>query len=87
MLGIRPENFMLMLNENYQSEADNEIEVEINLIEPLGNQMLIYFTFEDHLLIAEHRGFISIDTRTKQKFTLNLDKINFFDTTTEERIL
>lgn len=86
-LGIRPENFMLILNESDQSEANNEIEVEINLIEPLGNQTLIYFTFEDHQLIAEHRGFISIDTKTRQKFKLNLNKINFFDSTTEERIL
>lgn len=85
-LGIRPENFMLMLNENYQSKADNEIEVEINLIEPLGNQMLIYFTFEEHQLVAEHRGIISIDKGTRQKFKLDLDKINFFDMNTEERI-
>lgn len=86
-LGIRPENFMLILNESDQSESNNEIEVEINLIEPLGNQTLIYFTFEDNQLIAEHRGFISIDIKTRQKFKLNLNKINFFDSTTEERIL
>lgn len=86
-LGIRPENFMLMENENYQSENDIKIEAEINLIEPLGNQLLIYFTFEDHQLVAEHRGYISIVKGTNQKFTVNPDKINFFDKTTEERIL
>ena len=86
-LGIRPEDFMLRLNGDYQTEANSEIEVEINLIEPLGNQILIYFTFEEHQLVAEHRGFISISKGTMQKFTLNLDKINFFDITTEERIL
>lgn len=86
-LGIRPEDFMLILNQSNQSEAYNAIEVEINLIEPLGNQILIYFTFEDHQLVAEHRGYISIAKGTKQKFTLNAEKINFFDTTTEERIL
>lgn len=86
-LGVRPENFILMENENYQSENDIKIEVEINLIEPLGNQMLIYFTFEDHQLVAEHRGYIPIVKGTNQKFTVNPDKINFFDKTTEERIL
>lgn len=86
-LGIRPENFMLMENENYQSENDIKIEAEINLIEPLGNQLLIYFTFEDHQLVAEHRGYISIVKGTNQKFTVNPHKINFFDKTTEERIL
>ncbi|MCL6495675.1 MAG: sn-glycerol-3-phosphate ABC transporter ATP-binding protein UgpC [Ignavibacterium sp.] len=86
-LGIRPEDFILRLNGDYKIEANGEFEVEINLIEPLGNQMLIYFTFEGHQLVAEHRGFISINKGTMQKFTLNLDKINFFDITTEERIL
>ncbi len=86
-LGIRPEDFMLILNGDYQVGANVEIEVEINLIEPLGNQMLIYFTFEGNQFVAEHRGLMSIDKGTKQKFSLNLDKINFFDTTTEERIL
>lgn len=85
-LGFRPEDIEIIYDDRDESAYYYKIEAEVNLIEPLGNQILIYFMFEDVQFVAEHRGFISIEKGMKQKFLLNPDKLNFFNTTTEERI-
>jgi multiple sugar transport system ATP-binding protein len=85
-LGIRPEDINLKTTNDFSAEDKFEIDAEVNLIEPLGNQLLIYFKCEDEQFIAEHRGFIQISKGSKEKFLLNLNRLSFFDKTTEERI-
>ncbi|WP_337865320.1 sn-glycerol-3-phosphate ABC transporter ATP-binding protein UgpC [Ignavibacterium sp.] len=85
-LGIRPEDIFLSYDNEDKINNDYNFKAEINLIEPLGNQTLIYFMFEDIQFVAEHRGFLSIVKGTNKTFVFNHNKLNFFNTTSEERI-
>ncbi|AFH48902.1 ABC-type sugar transport system ATPase subunit [Ignavibacterium album JCM 16511] len=84
-LGIRPENIHLT-NKDKPSVSVASLKSEILLIEPLGNQTLIYFNFENNQLVSEHHGFISISKGTIHEFLIDLNKIHFFDEESEMRI-
>lgn len=83
-LGIRPEDIQLT-SENVSSTNQSLLRGEIQLVEPLGNQTLIYFNFENHQLISEHHGFIKIEKGTEKEFLIDLNKIHFFDKESEKR--
>ncbi len=78
LLGIRPENISISFEQG-SVENKNQIKCEVHLVEPLGNQTLIYFSFEGQQLVAEHRGFIDIKKGGIQNFTFHTDKIHLFD--------
>lgn len=84
-LGIRPEN-ILIKNENELNENDSLIIAEIDLVEPLGNTVLVYFDFEGQQFIVEHRGYGELKKGNKQKFLIDSDKIHLFNKQTEQRI-
>lgn len=84
-LGIRPEDIHLT---DASETLSNQFgfQSEIQLVEPLGNQTLVYFTIEGQQFVAEHRGFFSLKKNAPQQFWINLNKIQFFDQETELRI-
>jgi multiple sugar transport system ATP-binding protein len=84
-LGVRPEDIFVVNNEVTNDE--NIIKSEIQLIEPLGNQTLIYFNFEGQQLVCEYRGFLSSKNESNIRFALNTDKIYLFDEKSKERII
>ncbi len=86
-LGIRPEDLNLIISEDNLLETQSNIRSEIRLIEPLGNQTLIYINFEDQQLVAVYNGFIdNLRDNNVQNFSINLKKVHFFDFQTELRI-
>lgn len=85
-LGIRPEDIEIICDGKDESKIDHKVEAEVNLIEPLGNQILIYFMLEELQFVAEQRGFFNIEKGIKKTFVFNPNKLNFFNTFTEERI-
>lgn len=84
-LGIRPEDIYLM-NESSKAENKTSFNTIIQLVEPLGNQTLIYSDFEDQQLVSEHRGFINISKGATQEMFLDINKIHFFNEENELRI-
>lgn len=84
-LGIRPEDIHLK-TENTRTDNQVILESKIQLIEPLGNQTLVYSTFEDQQIISEHRGFLSSRKDATEQFLIDKNKIHFFDQETELRI-
>jgi multiple sugar transport system ATP-binding protein len=82
-LGIRPEEI------SHEDNSDNNsvsIEAEVELVEPLGNQTLIYFKFEGENLVSEQKDFVDIKKRVKEKFFFNSEKVHFFLKENEIRI-
>ncbi len=84
-LGIRPEDIHLK-SEAAMNNNQAVINSEIHLVEPLGNQTLIYFNFEDQQIVSEHRGFLSSRKDAIEQFSIDKNKIHLFDQGTELRI-
>jgi multiple sugar transport system ATP-binding protein len=82
-LGIRPEEITHEDNSVINSVS---IEAEIDLVEPLGNQTLIYFKFEGESLVSEQKGFVNIKKRNTEKFYFDSEKVHFFLKENELRI-
>ncbi|MEP0860165.1 MAG: sn-glycerol-3-phosphate ABC transporter ATP-binding protein UgpC [Ignavibacterium sp.] len=84
-LGIRPEDIHLK-SETVVNNNRDVINSEIHLVEILGNQTLIYFSFENQQIVSEHRGFVTTNKGSIEEFTIDQNKIHFFDEDTEMRI-
>ncbi|MCS7053855.1 MAG: sn-glycerol-3-phosphate ABC transporter ATP-binding protein UgpC [Ignavibacterium sp.] len=84
-LGIRPENIQL----NQQSDEDEIISIKTvpDLIEPLGNQTLVYFTFENQNVVADLDGFVKVQKDKTEEFKINISKLHFFSLNSELRIV
>lgn len=80
--GIRPEEFQVQSSQNdFQT-----IEVNVEVVEPMGNESFVYFMIDDIQFVARIPSNIFI--RPNQKFTFSFDtsKVHFFDGETEKRI-
>ncbi len=76
-LGIRPEDFILSREDGKDLLSIN---VNVELIEPLGNETYIYFTIENQHMIARIVTDKIIKKDTQLKLQLNKNKIQLFDT-------
>lgn len=76
VIGIRAEDFAFSLDEN---KIPFKINVEIDLIEPLGNETFIYFTLAYKQIVA--RVFLDKILKVGDKIELFVDtaKLHFFD--------
>ena len=79
-LGIKPEDIRI------GDASDKTIEVEIDVVEPMGNEIFIYFTVNKTQIISrispDH--IVSANDRVNIKF--NRDKLFFFDNKTDKTI-
>jgi multiple sugar transport system ATP-binding protein len=85
-LGIRPEDIHdisdLSLNTDYQ-----EIEVLLEVVEPMGNEAFLYFNVEGVQFISRIPAREVPKPQTNRKLKLNKNKIKIFDRETEKAIL
>lgn len=84
-LGIRPED-ITPHNDSDTKEDSVSINVQLDLVEPLGNQILMYFTFEGKQLVSDYHGYIQTNNDTLIEMKINLSKVHFFDKLSEARI-
>lgn len=83
-IGIRPEDI-------YDSKLFNginkaEIEVILEVVEPMGNEIFLYFYIDSTQCIARIPAREKPEAKSKINLSLNLDKLHFFDAETEKSI-
>lgn len=80
--GIRPEDFQV----SSQNSSSQKFEVNIEVVEPMGNESFVYFIIDDVQCVARIPSDISIKPNQKFSFYINPFKIHFFDVETEKRL-
>ncbi len=86
VLGIRPEHlYDLTLNQTKHSSSPQKILVDV--VEPIGNEIFVYFSEGDNSYCMRMTPEKLHQAGEKIDIGLDLDKIYFFDTETEQRLL
>ncbi|GAF17478.1 glycerol-3-phosphate ABC transporter, ATP-binding protein UgpC [Bacillus sp. JCM 19046] len=78
MFGIRPEHIHL--------DQEGDVDIRVNVFEHLGAENLIYFTFNNHSVIAKVSGEQFIRPGEQVKMTLQMQKMHLFNLETNQRI-
>ncbi len=75
VIGIRPENIVL------ENSDDNLIPFEVNIevVEPMGNETFVYFQLDDVQFISRLRTVGNLSHGNKVKLYMQVDRIYFFD--------
>jgi multiple sugar transport system ATP-binding protein len=74
VLGIRPEHFTLE-----RSEGGHTLSVQLNVVEPLGNDMDIYLSTPLHEAVARVEAHAGLQMNTRIEVYVDVRKIHFFE--------
>lgn len=74
IIGIRPEDISL----EKSSENSIELESELDVIEPMGNETFIYFEIENIQFIARVKPIIDLKAGKQIKIHIDIEKVYFF---------
>jgi multiple sugar transport system ATP-binding protein len=85
-LGVRPED-IYNSNGNSTSGDFGEFEILIDVVEPLGNEVLLYFNIDTAQCVARLQAREIPVTGTIKKLKIDKENIHFFDTETEISII
>ena len=81
ILGIRPEDI------SPAGEMKNvTLEAGVQIIEPMGNEIIAYLEYREHSLIARFNPDIALKLNEKIPIAFNAEKMQFFDAETHARI-
>lgn len=83
IVGIRPEEFQPISTPN---DFTQTIQVNVEVVEPMGNESFIYFLIDNIQFVARVSSNIIIKPNQKFIFTFDPSKVHFFDKQTELRI-
>jgi multiple sugar transport system ATP-binding protein len=83
--GIRPEDFS-QLQHYPGSESDNVVRATANVVEPLGNEMIIYFSTKKNEFIGKFDAHHKIEMGQEINLACDMDKIHLFDSVSGENI-
>ncbi len=86
ILGVRPEN-IFPGNVTAGDNLSEPFEIEVDVVEPIGNEIFVYFVSEENNYCMRTSPEIISKPGEKIKVRLNLNKIYFFDAVSEERIV
>ena len=75
IIGIRPEDVLL----STEKSLAEEISVKIEVVEPMGNETLLYFTLQDTQMIARGNPNQYYKAGSVYSMHFNKSKIHFFD--------
>ena len=81
-IGIRPENILL----ESMDHSSIPVEVVLEVIEPMGNEIFLYFELAGGLIISRVKPKENLMLGTKIQIYLERDKIYFFDKDNEKNI-
>lgn len=83
-LGIRPED--IYDSDTSESSSKASIDVLLDVVEPMGNEIFLYFTIESVQFVARTLAKVKPDPNSKKTMYFNLTNLHFFDFETEQRI-
>lgn len=84
-VGIRPEDIHY-LESIAGVESCSEFEAKLEVVEPMGNEIFLYFNIDEVQFIARVNAREVPKDGSVQKFGINNKKLHFFDFETEEKI-
>ena len=82
-LGIRPED---IADTPSNSNAMQEINVRLEVVEPMGNEIFIYFPVDSSQFVARIPAREKPEPNSMKKLFIDTNKLHFFDTATEKSI-
>jgi multiple sugar transport system ATP-binding protein len=82
-LGVRPEDMRVA---NGSDPADLSIEVEVEVVERLGSEILLDVAVGGATMVAAVEPTVSAKMHDRLRLALNPDRLHFFDNTTEAAI-
>jgi multiple sugar transport system ATP-binding protein len=74
-IGIRPEDILL----SSEKSIIGDISVQVEVVEPMGNETLLYFTLQETQMIARGNPNQQYKSGNNYSMQINKDKIYFFD--------
>lgn len=83
-IGIRPED--IYDSKLFTGSNKTDIEVILEVVEPMGNEIFLYFYIDSSQCIARISAREKPEAKSKLNLSFNLDKLHFFDTETEKSI-
>jgi len=83
VLGIRPEDIHLAKE---HPDAPNTFPMVIDVSEPMGSEVYLYFSTGQHDMIARIEGNYNFDYSEEVPLTFNLEQAHLFDIQSEERL-
>ena len=84
-LGIRPED-LNELGGSAESRNGATLSVTINVVEPLGDEMIVYFSTGQQDLIGKVASRHGLKVNDKLDIALNMDNVHLFDADTGENV-
>ena len=81
IMGVRPEDII----EAQNNESD--LEVTVDVVEPMGNEIFIYYKIEEAQMISRLHPSVSVKPFEKIKLHLNRANLHFFDIETELNVV
>jgi multiple sugar transport system ATP-binding protein len=82
-IGIRPENIS---TSKFDDEEYYQISTSLDVVEPMGNETIIYFDMCGNQIIARVQSDVRLNTNSNFNLYLDLTKLHFFETKTEHVI-
>ena len=78
IFGIRPED---LYNKQFASNAapSNTIKAKVEVIEPLGAEIIIYLTRGKHSVIGKMESRTQVEVEQKMEVVLDMEKTHIFD--------
>ncbi len=83
VMGIRPENISDRAFSKVQPTDDNTFSAKVDVIEPLGSEVILYLSVGEDFLVARVDPHTGAKVGEKMDFVINLSKICLFDMETE----
>jgi multiple sugar transport system ATP-binding protein len=80
--GIRPEDIHDVINGKGLTNS-TEINVNLDVVEPTGNEILLYFNFEDQPFVSRIPAREIPDLTSEKKLYIDSNKLHFFDPSSE----
>ena len=74
-IGIRPEDILL----SSEKSIAGDISIQVEVVEPMGNETLLYFTLQETQMIARGNPNQQYKSGNNYPMQINKDKIYFFD--------
>ncbi len=86
VFGIRPENLQVKGQGISISENENAVQSKVSVVEPLGDDMIVYLNAGGRDFIAKLDSHVNVDVDDVPEILFDVDTAHFFDPETGENI-
>lgn len=86
ILGIRPEDIYIQ-GTSFGNKHNSSIPAQVDVIEPIGSEKLLYLTAGKHQLVAKVKSYISPIINSSLLITFDMRKASFFDRNSGDAIV